>query len=427
MSLRTLRWPDDQESILDHIRQVYGPADYETWSASYGAAPDFDPTNCFVIDGDQEGEIAAHAMIIPRQMQIGESVLPAAEISLLGVLDAYQGRGYENALLDVVHQRMSERGDVLGLSFGSPLLFEPWQYEYAVGLYLTSYESDIATDLALKANQWNPGHSYERRTAEQLGVHRREMTVRRFYINDLPTVQALYLAESVRGHYLIARSDDTWAWQIEAQERAGQGEPDDFLVVEDEDRLVAYARLVSDRQVNAFRDIEAAQFSVIEAGGEDPDAIEVLLAEIARLAQVKGEERIGLFVHPNSAFMQHALVRGAALRYFTGAGFVRLHDLAGALELLAPTFEARLQNCRFGGRDCLLVVTTETDQAELRLGTADDPEIVELEIPATVLVRLLTGWIGFKNVTAGYRERHMDLLNALFPQRAPKIGLADLV
>jgi hypothetical protein len=427
MSLRTLRWPDDQDSILDHIRQVYGPADHETWSASYGAAPDFDPANGFVIDGDAEGEIAAHAMIIPRQIQIGDSLLPAAEISLLGTLEAYQDRGYENVLLDVVHQRMTERGDVLGLSFGSPLLFEPWQYEYAVGLYLTSYESDIATDLALKANQWNPAHSYERRTADRLGVRRRDLPVRRFYINDLPTVQALYGAESARGHYLIARSDETWAWQLESLERTGHSDPDDFLVVEDEDRLIAYARLVSDRQVNAFRDTEAAHFSVIEAAGEDPDAIEALLAAIARLAQIKEVDRIGLFVHPDSRFVQHALVRGAALRHFTGAGFVRLHDLAGALELLIPTFESRLQNCRFVGRNCHLIVRTESDQAEILLGSADDPEVVEIDVPATVLVRLITGWFGFENVTAGYHERHTDLLRVLFPRRTPKIGLADLV
>lgn len=427
MSLRNIRWPDDQESLLDHIRQVYGSAEYETWSASYGAAPDFDPANCFVIDGHLEGEIAAHAMIVPRQVQIGDSVLPAAEISLLGTLEAYQDRGYENLLLEVIHQRMTERGDVLGLSFGSPLLFEPWQYEYAVGLYLTSYESDIPTDLALKAGQWNPAHSYERRSADRLGVRRHDLPVRRFYLSDLPTVQALYTAECARGHYLIARSDETWAWQLECLARTGQADPDEFLVVEDEDRLVAYARLASQRQVNTFRDTEAARFSVIEAAGDDPDALEALLAEIARLAQIAEVDRIGLFIHPESRLMQHALVRGASLRHFTGAGFVRLHDLSAALELLIPTFEARLQNSRFAGRDCHLIVTTEQDQADLLLGSPDDPEIIALEVPATAMVRLITGWYSIDNLAVGYHERHTDLLRVLFPRRDPKIGLADLV
>lgn len=427
MALRTIRWPDDQEAILDHIRRVYGQGDYETWSVSYGFAPDFDPANCFVIDGDFEGEIAAHAMIIPRQLQIGSSVLPAAEISLLGALEAYQNRGYENALLEVIHQRMTERGDVLGLSFGSPLLFEPWHYEYAVGLYLTSYESDISLDLALKAGQWNPTHSYERRTADRLGARSRDLTVRRFYISDLPAVQALYAVESARGHYLIARDDATWTWQIDSSTRTGQSEPDDFLVVEDGDRLIAYARLVTQRQVNTFRDVDAARFSVIEAAGEDADAIEALLGEIARLAQAEAVDRIGVFVHPESRFMQHILARGGCLRHFTGAGFVRLHNLPAALELLAPTFESRLGDCRFAGRDCHLIMTTDDDQADILLGPESEAEVIELEAPSTVIVRLITGWYGIENLALGYHERHTELLRVLFPRLDPKIGLADLV
>jgi hypothetical protein len=425
MSVRHLRWPEEQQAVLSHIRAVYGQDDYETWANTYGQSPAFDPADCFVLDGQQDGEIAAHGMIIPRQLQIGASVLPAAEISLLGVLDAYQGYGGEQMLLETIHRRMTERGDVFGLSFGSPLLFEPWQYEYAVGLYLTSYESDIATDLALKAGSWDPAHSYERRTADQLGASGREVAVRRFYLNDLPAVQSLYAAESARGHYMIARDDDAWAAQLEHLERLDQ--PDDFIVAEDDDRLVAYARLVTRRQVNTFRDTDAAHFSVIEAAGDHPDAVEALLNEIARMALASNADRIGLFVHPQSTLMCHALARGATLRHFTGAGFLRLHNLAAALTGLAPTFEARLNDSHFASRGFHLIINTEDHQAELTLGSAPSPEIVELDAPATVIVRLLTGWFGVDRVKEGYNERHAALLRVLFPPRDPKIGLADLV
>ncbi|MBI5959320.1 MAG: GNAT family N-acetyltransferase [Chloroflexi bacterium] len=425
MSVRNIRWPGEQEAVLTHIREIYGQSDYDTWSITYGHAPTFDPADCFVLDGERPGEIAGHGMIIPRQIQIGESVLPTAEISLLGMLDSYQGLGGEQLLLEAIHQRMTERGDVFGLSFGSPLVFEPWQYEYAAGLYLTSYESDIATDLALKAGSWDPAHSYERRTADQLGARGREVAVRRFYLPDLPTVKMLYAAESARGHYLMARDDEAWNWQIENQERLDQ--PDDFIVAEEDDRLVAYARLVTQRQINTFRDTQAARFSVIEAAGDHPDGIESLLGEIARMADALTVDRIGLFVHPQSAFMRHALVRGANQRHFTGAGFLRLHNLPAALQRLAPTLEARHSVSECDSRAYHLIIRTENQQAEVTLGTGGSPEIVELEAPATVVVRLLTGWFGIDRVVEGYQERHALLLRSLFPQRDPKIGLADLV
>lgn len=426
MSVRNIDWPDECDAILEHIRQVYGPDDHQLWEGVYGQMPYFDPADSIVIDGDTEGEIAGHALIVPRLIQIGSALLPAAEIALIGVLDTYQERGYEQILLDAVHARMTARGDALGLSFGQPEVFEPWGYDYAVGLYLTSYESDLSTDLALHAGHWSLDKSYERRTADRLGARNQGMTVRRFYMNDLPSVQALYAAESARGHYMLARDEATWAWQLDYLTRLNRYAPDDFLVAEIDGRLVAYVRMVSQTSVNVFRAGEAAAFSVIEAGGDHPDGIEALLGDVARTAQALGAARIGLFVHPESTLMRHALARGACLRQFTGAGFLRLHDLIGAFSALHPVLETRRQDSRFADRAYLLVVTTETDQVEVPLGRGE-PQTVALEIPAAALVRLITGWTGFDQLDTGFQETDRDLLRVLFPPRDPKIGLADLI
>lgn len=424
-SVRTLYWPDDYDAILDHLRRCYGPDEYEMLAAAYGDAPTFDPANSFVIEGE-DGAIAAHVMIVPRQFQIGPSALPTAEISLLSVLPSHQGRGYEGLLMEAVHQRMTEQEYALGLSFGDPLLFESWQYEYAVGLYLTSYESEIPIEHALKAGMWDRQHAYERRTADWLGTRNRELVVRRFYSSDLPAVMALYADASMKGHYALAREEDLWTWQIEYLMRVGRSEADDFLVVEADDQLAAYARLVTQGTVNVFAGNGSARLSVIEAAGDHPDAIEALLSTIARTAQAFNLDRIGLFVHPQSAFMQHALARGAYLRHFTGAGLVRLHNLPLAMYLLEPVLEARRLDSRFASRAYRLVITTEQDETDVYLGMGE-PEIVELEVPSTSLVRLMTGWYGIENVSMGYPERHTDLLRVLFPRRDLKIGLADLL
>lgn len=424
MVVRNVRWPDDQDAILEYIRLVYGEHDYNLLAESYGQTPTFDPADCLVIDGDNEGEIAAHGMIVPRQLQIGTGQLPTAEISLLGAVE--QDSGYEEELLHALHARMSERGYALGLSFGLPVLFEPWGYEYAVGLYLTSYESDISTELAQRAGRWNLEHSYERRTADQLGVRNTAVTVRRFYLNDLPAIQALYAAESARGHYLLGRDEAAWTWQLDYLTRTERYGPDDFLVAEVDERLVAYVRVVSQAPVNAFRAAQAADFSVIEAGGDHPDGIEALLGEVAHVAQALDTTRIGLFVHPASRLMRHALAHGASLRSFTGAGFVRLHDLALTMEILQPELDIRRWESRFADRAYHLAITTEDDQVEIRLGRGE-PEMVELEIPATSLVRLITGWYTIDHLKTGYYEQHQDLLRVLFPRRDPRIGLADLI
>lgn len=426
MSVRAIRWPEDQEAIFAHFARLNTPEDVDLLAAWYGSTPAFDPLDCLVIDGDGEGEIAAHAMIMPRQIQIGDSVLPAAEIALLSVLDTYRGRRWEHELLDALHERMTEREDALGVSFGDPRLFETWQYEYAVGLYLTNFESRISTSLALRAGRWDSQHGYERRIADRLGAQYRPAVVRRFYLDDLPAVQALYAAEGACGHYLFARDEDTWNWQLNHLTRIGRNDPDDFLVAEVDNRLVAYARLVTQGPVNVFLGDHAARFSVIEAAGDHPDAVEALLGEIGRTAQAFNADSIGLFLHPNSAFMQHALTRGAFLRCATGAGLMRIHDLDNALHLLTPALEARHLSSRYAARAYRLVIHTEHETADTYLGVGD-PETVELETPSTALVRLVTGWYGIGNLSMGYHERYADLLRVLFPRRDPRLGMADLI
>jgi len=425
MGIRSIRWPQDREAILDHIRLVHGLGDYELLAAWYGDFPGFDPADCLVIEGE-DGAIVAHGMLIPRQLQIGPSELATAEIGLLGALDAQGGGAAQQALLAALHARMTARGDVLGLSFGAPGPFDPWQYEPAVGLYLTSYESELSTASALRAGFWDAQHGYERRTADRLGARNQAVEVRVYHPADLPALQALYRAAGARGYYCLARDEATWRWQLDFLARVGRNAPGDFLVAEAEGELVAYARLVTQTPINVFRDTPAARCSVIEVGGEHPDGLEALLHEIGRLAQAADVDRIGLFVHPASAFMAHALARGGCLRHFTGAGALRLHDLPGALAQLVPALEARRQASAYAPRAYRLVLRTEQDEAAVALGVGEAEEVT-LEAPAGDLVRLFTGWFGLDHLTIGYHPRHADLLRVLFPRRDPKIGLADLV
>ena len=430
--VRPLRWPEDRAALFEHFRQTNASEDAELLRAWYGTLPGFDPGNSYVIEA-ADGSIVAHSMLIPRQLQIGPSTLPTAEIALMSVPDKPRRPDLLRALAAALHARMTARGDALGLLLGAPNAAgywssqgqDDWQYEYAVGLYLTSFESEIATAALLKAGRWDPAHSYQRRTADRLGVGRQTVTVRRFYSSDLPAIAALYAAASARGHYLIARNADVWAWQLEYLARIGRYEPDDFLVAEIGGQVVAYARLVSQGPVNWFRDQDAASFCVIEAAGDHPDGVEALVAAIGHAALTLGVERIGLYIHPHSALMRHLLARGACLRAFKGAGMVRLHDLSEALDRLQPALEQRRLNSPYAARAYRLLVRTESDQAEVYLG-AGDYELVELEAPSTVVARLITGWHGLDRATAGYHERYAPLLRALFPQGDPKIALPDL-
>jgi len=198
MDIRTINWPQERAAIMEHIRLVHGPGDIDLLERWYGTMPGFDPADCFVIDGEN-GEIAGHLMLIPRTLQFGDSLLPAAEIGVVGTLDTYRGRGYARALMDHALEHMTQRGDAVSIIFGIPNFYEKWGYEYAVGLYLTSYESSIATEVALKAGQWNLSHGHQRRMASWLGIRNQPITVRPFTMDDLPAIMAL--AAPLHGGY----------------------------------------------------------------------------------------------------------------------------------------------------------------------------------------------------------------------------------
>lgn len=425
MTVRSLQWPDDRDALLAHFEQTYSPTEVEVLAASYGESVGFDPAGCLVIDGD-DGAIAAHGMLMPRPIQIGSSVLAAVEVGAVTVLPQMRERGYEALLVDALHDRMAARGDAFGLTFSRTPAFTVWDYAAAVGLYLSHYEPVIDTAQAVQAGHWHANRGYDHRTADRLGVRDQSATVRRFYINDLPAVHVLYTAASAQGHYLFARDDASWRWQIDHLTRTGRYEPDDFLVAEVDGHLVAYVRVVTSGDVNPFNSGPGAPFSVIEAAGTHPDAVEALLAEVARTARTFGADRIGLYVHPQCALVRHALVRGACLRHFTGAAFMRLNNLGAALDQLQPELDRRRAESAFAQRAYRLVVTTENDVGEITLGTGE-PHTVALEIPDTDLVRLITGWFGADHLATGYHERHAALLRVLFPQRDPMIGMADIL
>jgi predicted N-acetyltransferase YhbS len=425
MQIRNINWPADRDKIAEHIRLVHGPGDSDFLMQWYGSFPDFNPADCFVIDSE-DGQIAAHTMLIPRAFRIGEAVIPGSEVGVVGVLETHRGKGYATALMERAIQRMTERGDVLGLILGIPNFYERWQYEYAVGLYLTSYESEISTEDALGAKNWNLQHSHHRRTMAYLGITRDDVMIRRCYNSDLTGVMALYNREAARGHYLIARDIETWDWQLRFLTDIGRYDKDDFLVAERDNELVGYVRVVSNGQINWFREKEAARFSIVESAGSDPDATEALLNGVAQLARDYNADRIGVFIHPDSQMMRHILAHGGTRRDFTGAGFMRLHDLAGLITLLKPTFEARLAESRFNTRGFHFHVTTGDAQAEVTLGYGT--EHVMLEAPAVDLLRLATGWFTIDDVPAHYySEPHKDLLRVLFPKREPRISMADIL
>ncbi len=209
----------------------------------------------------------------------------------------------------------------------------------------------------------------------------------------------------------------------------GRYDSDDFLIAEYEGTILAYMRIVSSSPVNWFRQDEATRYSIVEFAGTDPDATEALLAEAASGAHTYNAERIGLYVHPQSQIMAHALVRGAVQRNFTGAGFLRLNDLVTTLHGMADTFQARLNESPFNGQSIVLRLSTENAAADLPLlPESEGAEIVELEAPAAEMIGLFSGWYGIDNLPdANYALKHYHVLNALFPKGDPKVGFADLI
>jgi hypothetical protein len=208
----------------------------------------------------------------------------------------------------------------------------------------------------------------------------------------------------------------------------GRNDNGSFLVAECEGQLIGYLRMVTSSPVNWFRD-DSSRFSIIEFGGSDPDAADALLAEAASTARDFDAQQIGLYVHPNSRLMKHALIHGASMRSFTGAGFLRLNDLTLVLAAMVNTFEMRLEQSAYAGHYVHLTVNSEDQAAEVKFGNPQgEEEVVTLESPAADLVRLFCGWFGLGNLIEGsYALRYEPLLTALFPKGDPRVGIADLI
>jgi GNAT superfamily N-acetyltransferase len=427
MQIRTIRWPQDRPAIIDHMRLVHGADASDMLGNWYGSMVDFNPEDCFVIDGEND-QIAAHTMVIPRFLHFGESIIQAGEIGIGGTLETYREQGYASALMQRSIERMTERGDAVSIIFGIPNFYERWGYEYGIGVYLTGFESYIETELALKANKWDFLHSHDRRLAAWLGIRQKEIVVRSFDLADLPAVMELYNQSAVRGHYVMARDEATWQWQLGYMEANGRYQSGEFLVAEHNNQIVAYLRMATDSHVNWFNP-ESSRFAIIESAGNDPDAIEALLAEVAVCAHDYNAQRIGLYIHPESTLMRHVLAHGAVMRSYSGAGFLRLNDLTLLLESMLSTFQRRLSHSPFATDAIRLRVSSEEQSAEISFGALHgmEEEIV-LEAPSTDLMRLFSGWYGIDNLSAeGYSERHYERLKALFPKGDPKIGIADLI
>jgi len=208
----------------------------------------------------------------------------------------------------------------------------------------------------------------------------------------------------------------------------GRHDNNSFLVAEYDGALLGYLRMVTSAPVNWFRN-DAPRFSIIEFAGEDADATEALLGEAAASARDYDAPLIGLYIHPQSKAMRHALAHGAIMRSFTGAGFLRLNDLGLALDGFHHTLQQRLDQTPYNGYQIRLRVSNESVTTETLLGVANGPEeLVPLEAPSIDLIRLLTGWFGIENLPPGsYHERHEGVLRQLFPKGDPKIGIADLL
>jgi len=347
---------------------------------------------------------------------------------VVGTLEKYRNQGYASALMGRALERMTERGDGVSILFGIPNFYERWGYEYGLGLYLTSYESTIDTQLALKAGSWDLSNSHQRRMSSWLGLHNRDLIVRPFALDDLPAVMNLYAQAAARGHAIMARDEAIWQWQINYMEDIGRSDKTSFLVAEADDALLGYIRVVANTPVNWFRE-DACRFSIVEFAGDDPDVTEALFAEAAASARDFDAERIGLYIHPQSTLMRHALVHGACLRSFTGSGFIRLNDLNLALEAMIGTFQSRLNASPYSARKVRVRMAVENQSAEFMIGTIGGKDTtVELEAPASDMIRLFTGWFGLSNLTPGsFSAKDEDVLNVLFPRGDPRVGIADLI
>lgn len=353
-----------------------------------------------------DGEHISGLTINDLQMHIGGAVVHMGGIGGVHTDQRHRLKGYSRRVCEYSNRYMYDRGYDVSLLFGISDFYPKFGFVSC----LPSYKLTLTTRIVERA------------------LHRagagKTARVRIGRPQDFPRVRALYNQEYARrtgsiqrtGRWRGFRMGSTW------------GSKTITLVAATGGHILAYAG-VDDRE---------DALTVFEVAG-DPRAYPALLRALAREAVAKRVESMAFLLPPDDRFSMYARRFGGTLTVnypYTGAGMLRVINLATLFDKLCPEFSARLQAAGFSGRPQTFVLRTDVGsvqvtagEAGVRVRPARAGKRVVVEMPQHRLSQLLFGYRTVADVAGepGVRipRALTGLLEVLFPLQWAHVSRAD--
>lgn len=383
--------------------------------------PTMSAADVFVVEDTRSGALVSTLNLIPQTWTYGGVPFGVGRVELVATRPDHQRRGLVRQLMAAAHAHSAQFGHLVQAITGIPFFYRQFGYELALprGGGVVVHRSQVP------------------RLATGAPVRVRPATP-----EDLPALMPIERAARQRS--LVACERDAAAWRYELDGRTpGSMLRDAVLALECGGRVVGFACLGSAGMPGTRPPPPLGTVSRFEvaAGASWVTAAGGLLRQLTGLEasalpnEHRGYEELRLQLgeaHPACA----AAGAAAARRWPTRAWYLRVADVAGFLNRVAPVLEARLAAAPAARHDCDLTLSFFRSGVRLHLrggsvqaeawrhGTARGASAT---FPDLTFLHLLFGHRGLADLEYAFPdclvfgEGARLVLNALFPKASSSV------
>lgn len=364
---------------------------------------------------DLGGEVAGHALVVPRTMGVCGVPAPAGVVAFVVVRADVRRQGVGSALVEDAIRFARERGFLISHLSGAPAFYRRFGYVEAYGKW--------AGEMGV----------------EGVGPYEGRAGVREATPADIGALCGLFEAENAGRTGCIRRDPAQWAWQMEAGHPGGYAARNEglvgfrakgsgWLVAERGGAVVGYARLL----------FGPGRVLAHEGAVVDGEAAFALWGGVRETAGRVQAARVDLSIPPDGSLGRWASEQGATFSEgLDPEALVKALDAPALLKQIAPVLAERVGRSGLRGRSVRLGIETEGD----RVGLCVTPEGVttgegatdadwRVTLPEIGLTQMVFGTRDYTGVVGGREgaDRELaDWIGALFPAQRPHIHPGDRV
>lgn len=396
--MREVASPKDVERVAAFDAQIHGASTEPTWRVWMREHPTAGAAHWLFIEEHATGQVVASLCLLPWRLSIAGVELRAAEMGVVGTLEAYRGRGLQRVLAARFDELLRAEGYLLSHIQGIPYYYRQFGYEYAAPL-----EAWWRVEL----------HMLEA-APSVVGFACRPATP-----GDAPVLAALYEQAARSLDVSAVRDSATWDYLLgPALATETMAEP--WLIADAAGAPAGYFRVAR----YGFGD----GLIVSEVSQPGADAAMAALATIRDLAREQGKPFVRLNLPASATLVTTARGLGA----YDGSAYawqVRLPDPPALLRALAPVFGERLRTSSYAGltREVVIDLYRQALTLRFREGRLEAVEErapggpADLRLPPPLLAPLLLGHRSLDEMAPMYPDASAPgptrpLVEVLFPK-----------